>query len=66
MTPWEPELEIPGPMLLGEDCTSDDLDIEDPEVGLPVNRLYNSSKGKHLFSSNENEIDILTGGGWEN
>jgi hypothetical protein len=31
-----------------------------------VNRLYNTSEGKHLLSSNENEIDILTGSGWVN
>jgi hypothetical protein len=31
-----------------------------------VSRLHNTSEGKHLFSSNQNEIDILTGSGWEN
>ena len=37
-----------------------------PEPGTPVHRLYNSSQGKHLFSSNEYEIDLLTGGGaWQ-
>jgi hypothetical protein len=50
-----PDIEIPG---------------EGPEdsgaEGTPVNRLYNSSQGRHLFSSNEEEIDILTGSGWEN
>ena len=50
-----PDIEIPG---------------EGPEdsgaEGTPVNRLYNSSQGRHLFSSNEDEIDILTGSGWEN
>ena len=29
-------------------------------------RLYNPSSGKHLFSSNENEIDILVGSDWTN
>ena len=31
-----------------------------------VVRLYNSSSGKHLFSSNKYEIDILTRGSWKN
>ena len=31
-----------------------------------VVRLYNSVTGKHLFSSNENEIDILTKANWKN
>ena len=31
-----------------------------------VVRLYNSATGKHLFSSNENEIDILTKANWKN
>ena len=31
-----------------------------------VVRLYNSSSGKHLFSSNKNEIDILVGDSWKN
>ena len=33
-----------------------------------VYRLYNSKTGKHLFSSNQGEIDILTGegGDWNN
>ena len=31
-----------------------------------VSRLHNTSEGKHLFSSNQNEIDILTGSGWQN
>ena len=31
-----------------------------------INRLYNPSQGKHLFSSNQYEIDLLTGGGWVN
>ena len=40
-----------------------------PPAPLPsnsVDRLYNSSEGRHLLSSNENEIDILTGSGWVN
>ncbi|WP_071823029.1 leucine-rich repeat domain-containing protein [Synechococcus sp. WH 8109] len=32
----------------------------------PVSRLHNTSEGKHLFSSNQNEIDILTSSGWKN
>ena len=35
-------------------------------VDKTVVRLYNSSSGKHLFSSNKNEINILTGGSWKN
>ena len=31
-----------------------------------VVRLYNSSSGKHLFSSNEYEIDILVSNSWKN
>ena len=31
-----------------------------------VNRLFNVSEAKHLFSSNQIEIDILTGSGWLN
>ena len=31
-----------------------------------VYRLYNSSSGKHLFSSNQTEIDQITGQGWVN
>ena len=31
-----------------------------------VVRLYDSSSGKHVFSSNDNEIDTLVGGGWKN
>ena len=31
-----------------------------------VNRLYNIAAAKHLFSSNQMEIDILTGSGWIN
>ena len=31
-----------------------------------INRLYNAKQGKHLFSSNQIEIDILTGTGWQN
>ena len=31
-----------------------------------VSRLYNTSEGKHLFSSNQNEIDTLISSGWEN
>ena len=31
-----------------------------------VNRLYNIAAAKHLFSSNQTEIDILTGSGWIN
>ena len=37
-----------------------------PETENPVFRLYNSAQGRHLFSSNEAEIDILTGNGWQN
>ena len=37
-----------------------------PQPGTQVNRLYNSLEGRHLFSSNETEIDILTGNGWKN
>ena len=37
-----------------------------PQPENSVNRLYNSAQGRHLFSSNENEIDILTGDGWKN
>ena len=31
----------------------------------PVNRLYNTSTDKHLFSSNDREIDLLTESGWK-
>jgi len=40
----------------------------EPQPGNPVHRLYNSSLGKHLFSSNEYVIDFLTGrggGAWQ-
>jgi len=37
-----------------------------PEPQNPVYRLYNSSQGKHLFSSNQFEIDLLTGNKWQN
>ena len=37
-----------------------------PDTENPVYRLYNSSQGKHLFSSNQFEIDLLTGNDWQN
>ena len=37
-----------------------------PSPSDSVDRLYNSSEGRHLLSSNENEIDILTERGWVN
>ena len=36
------------------------------EVENQINRLYNPSQGKHLFSSSQYEIDLLTGRGWVN
>ena len=35
-----------------------------PEIS--VYRLYNSTQNKHLFSSNQYEIDLLSGSGWKN
>ena len=74
---WEP-LPLPLPLPEGPDFKIpewlDELPLpefpgglggEDSETVTPVNRLYNSSEGRHLFSANENEIDILTGNGWE-
>ena len=37
-----------------------------PVAENPVNRLYNSSQRDYIFSSNQNEIDSLTGIGWDN
>ena len=31
-----------------------------------LKRLYNSGTGKHLFSDNKYEVDVLTGQGWKN
>ena len=76
---WEPlPLPLPVPLPEGPDYKIpewlDELPLpeipgglggEDSETVTPVNRLYNSSEGRHLFSANENEIDILTGNGWE-
>ena len=76
--PLDPDFEIPDlgfeplPLPLPLPMPLPDIEIpgEGPEdsgaEGTPVNRLYNSSQGRHLFSSNEDEIDILTGSGWEN
>ena len=42
----------------------DDFRPEYPYLTGNVNRLYNPSEGRHLFSANKQEIDILTGYGW--
>ena len=34
--------------------------------GVDIYRLYNESTGAYLFSSNSNEIDLITNGGWIN
>ena len=77
-TPFDPDLKIPDfdweplpwkpfdPDFKFPEVGPEDPGTEDSENSTPVNRLYNSSQGRHLFSSNENEIDILTGSGWEN
>lgn len=41
-------------------------ELPEPSSKKQVNRLYNSLQGKHLFSSNQYEIDLLTGSGWDN
>ena len=69
--PLDPDFEFPDlgplPLPLDPDFEFPDEGPEDSGAeGTPVNRLYNSSQGRHLFSSNEDEIDILTGNGWEN
>ena len=38
----------------------------EPTPEIFVYRLYNSTQNKHLFSSNQYEIDLLTGSGWNN
>ena len=39
---------------------------QEPTPEIFVYRLYNSMQNKHLFSSNQYEIDLLTGSGWNN
>ena len=36
------------------------------ELSSNISRLYNNSLGTYLFSSNQVEIDLLTGSGWTN
>jgi hypothetical protein len=44
----------------------DMIDLPGPEQQNPIYRLYNSTQGRHLFSTNQFEIDLLTGSGWNN
>jgi hypothetical protein len=46
---------------------AESIETEPVKIGSinPVNRLYNTSQGKHLFSSNDLEIDLLTESGWK-
>jgi hypothetical protein len=59
-------LPLPLPMPLPDFEIPGEAPEDSGAEGTPVNRLYNSSQGRHLFSSNEDEIDILTESGWEN
>ena len=52
--------------LLRNSGTGNGLGLYGPQPENPVTRLYNPLKGRRLFSSNETEIDILTGDGWKN
>ena len=37
-----------------------------PNPETSIYRLYNSTQNKHLFSSNQHEIGLLSGSGWKN
>lgn len=58
--------EVPDPLGRFAQVVSDTMSDSGPDSqpGDSVSRLYNSTQGQYLLSSNQSEIDLLTGNNW--
>ena len=57
---------FPGTHIAGSTFKRDIFMVEIDQISGRVSRLYNPFANRHLFSSNQYEIDLLTGQGWVN